>query len=78
MIKVVVCLLLLSQVKCLVPGSYEVGITVSAVSLALAIPHYFVFNTHLRVLDFLQIMYLFSVLTPLSSIFLSYLSASWL
>lgn len=76
--KTFVCLLLLSQVQCLMPGSYEVGVTVSAVSLALAIPHYFVFNTHLRILDFVQLIFLFSLINPLYSTFINYLSVSWL
>jgi hypothetical protein len=78
-LKVLLCgVLLLSQVHCIIPHSYEVGITVSAVSLALAIPHYFVFNTHLRVLDFIQLIFLFNLIAVNWPIFASYLSASWL
>jgi len=76
MIKALLLVLLLSQVSCMVPGSYQVGITVSSVSLAFAVPHYFVFNTHLRILDFLQIVYLFSLIESLT--FANLLSVSWL
>jgi hypothetical protein len=77
-IQALLCLLLISQANCLMPGSYEVGITVSAVSLALAIPHYFVFNTHLRILDFLQLVFQFSIISTLYQTFANMLSVSWL
>jgi hypothetical protein len=71
-------ILMLSQVRCIIPHSYEVGVTVSAVSLALAIPHYFIFNTHLRILDFVQLIFLFNLVATNWAIFASYLNDSWL
>lgn len=77
LIKLVFILALSTKVKCAIPATYEIGTTLSAISLALAIPHYFIFNTHLRILDFLQLAYLFSIVTVLPA-FSNNLSATWL
>lgn len=75
--KIIFILAISTKVQCAIPASYEIGTTLSAISLALAIPHYFIFNTHLRILDYLQLAYLFSLVTTLPA-FSNNLSATWL
>ena len=73
----VIALLLIAKANCtIVPSQDIIGTTISAVALALSVPHYFVFNTHLRILDFLQLVYVFSSVT--TSMFGAQLSTSWL
>lgn len=79
-LKLLVCTLLLSQVSCAIPGQAIVGTVLSATSLALSVPHYFVMKSHLRILDFLQMIFLFSALysTSVYTTFANSLSDSWL
>jgi hypothetical protein len=80
-LKVILCLTLIFQCNCFIPGSSHIGTTFSALSLALSVPHYFIFKTHLRILDFLQITHLFNLINLFSSVyptFSSSLGDSWL
>lgn len=79
-VKLLVLLTVLSQVSCTIPYQNYVGTAISATALALSIPHYFIFKSHLRILDFLQLIFLFSTMytVPLFSTFSQNLSDSWL
>jgi hypothetical protein len=77
-LKLFICCFFVSQVSCIIPGQSYVGTAISATALALSIPHYFIFKSHLRILDFLQLIYLFSLINPLYTNFAGSLSDSWL